>query len=266
MCRVKLDMGGMENASCIFYFEESVNGKGEVNTLLAHEIAHQWFGNSATEKDWPHLWLSEGFATYLTDLYVLDAQGKEAFTNRMIAERTKVLQFYKRYQAPVVDTLADHPIKILNPSSYEKAAWVLHMLHNDLGDGLFWKCIKTYYQEYKLKNANTQDFIRIVEQVSGREYSSFFRQWLRTTGHPNLEVSWEAKGKKVVSMVITQQQDALFNTDLTILLKGKKKEKLQEIKVRQRRTVVELPVDFKVKEVELDPNTELFFEGRVKQL
>lgn len=259
----KTRYGGMENASCIFYFEESVNGKGEVDALLAHEIAHQWFGNSASEKDWPHLWLSEGFATYLTDLYIRETEGEEAFKNRMMGERDKVLKFYKIYQAPVVDTLADNPLKILNPSSYQKAAWVLYMLHNDLGDALFWKCLKSYYEQYKFSNANTQDFIRVIEKTSGREYSAFFRQWLRTTGHPQLEVVWEQTSKKTITITVTQQQNALFDVELEVLLKGKKVDELKEIRINKRKTVIELPCEAKTKELVLDPNTRMFFEGNV---
>lgn len=261
----KTRYGGMENASCIFYFEKSVSGEGKVNNLIAHEIAHQWFGNSASEKDWPHLWLSEGFATYLTDLYVLEVQGEETFKRKMSDERDKVLKFYQVYQAPIVDTLADHPNKILNPNSYEKAAWVLHMLRNKLGDDMFWKCLRAYYQKYKLSNAATPDFIRVVNNTSGKDYTAFFRQWLRTTGHPDLEIAWGKAGKNGVVLTITQQQRVLFDTEVAILFKGKKSEIVKTVSFKERVTQIELPIGFKVKEVILDPEVALFFNGNLKK-
>ena len=86
----------MENASAIFYSENSVSGKRKSESLLAHEIAHQWFGDSATEKEWAHLWLSEGFATYFTNLYLEQKYGKNKFNERLINERNKIIRFYER--------------------------------------------------------------------------------------------------------------------------------------------------------------------------
>jgi aminopeptidase N len=91
----KTQFGGMENAGAIFYFEKSVTGERKHEDLIAHEIVHQWFGNSASETDWPHLWLSEGFANYFSSLYILETKGEAAFQERMKEERKTVLNFYK---------------------------------------------------------------------------------------------------------------------------------------------------------------------------
>src|SRR5579875_4090887 len=97
----------MENASCIFYAEESVTGDRRWEDVLAHEIAHQWFGDMASEKSFAHLWLSEGFATYLTDYYIENKYGKDSANKRLQKERQQVIEFDKANNHPVVDSTTD---------------------------------------------------------------------------------------------------------------------------------------------------------------
>jgi aminopeptidase N len=130
----KTIFGGMENANAIFYFENSVTDTG-IEALMTHEIAHQWFGNSASEKDWSHLWLSEGFATYMTHLYLEEKYGEDSFNNRREADREKVIAFSKTRNTPVSDTSASNNLmQLLNANSYQKGGWVLHMLRRKVGD------------------------------------------------------------------------------------------------------------------------------------
>ena len=112
----KTIFGGMENASAIFYFENSVTGKKQQETLLAHEIAHQWFGNTATEKSFAHLWLSEGFATYMTHLFVESKYGKDSLNKRMQGERAQVINFVNTSHRPVIDNTSDL-MSLLNENS-----------------------------------------------------------------------------------------------------------------------------------------------------
>ncbi len=123
----KTMFGGMENAGAIFYYEGSVTGNRTVHDLISHEIVHQWFGNHATEKNFAHLWLSEGFATYLTHVYIESIYGTDSLNKRMADDRTTVLDFVKNMKRPVVDSTSDY-MKLLSPNSYQKGSWVLHML------------------------------------------------------------------------------------------------------------------------------------------
>ncbi len=166
--------GGMENAGCIFYYEKSVNAN-DIESLMAHEIAHQWFGDNVTEKDWPHLWLSEGFATYMADLYLENRYGKDSLKNLLITQRQQVISYSVNHKTPVVDTSeSKHLMNLLNDNSYQKGAWVLHMLRRKLGDSLFWKGIRAYYKTYSGQNANTTDLEKVFEKVSGQNLQTLF--------------------------------------------------------------------------------------------
>ncbi len=200
----KTRYGGMENASSIFYYESSVDK--EIIPLLAHEIAHQWFGNMATEANWHHIWLSEGFATYFTDLYIEWSQGEEAFLGRMTRERTKVLRYGSGNKKPVVNTEITDYNRLLNPNSYEKGAWVLHMLRHKIGYPTFMEVVRTYYARFGGKNALTEDLQGVMEELSGMDLEGFFQQWLYFKVNPEIVV--EMMGKKKVRIKQVQEGPA----------------------------------------------------------
>ncbi|MDV7187869.1 M1 family metallopeptidase [Lutibacter sp. TH_r2] len=256
----KTRFGGMENAGNIFYFEKSVTGKQEHEDLIAHEIAHQWFGNSASEIEWSHLWLSEGFATYLTDLYLLETQGEAIFNKRLAEEKTKVLNFYKQYPKPVVDGTQTNFMKLLNPNSYQKGAWVLHMLRNKIGDEVFWKGIKAYYEKYKFSNASTTDFKKVMQEVSGKNLELFFKQWLFRAGHPIIKTSHVFFNKKL-RLTVEQLQEKAFEFPLEIeLVYNDKTSEIKLIEVSNKAYQYEIETEKEVKSINLDPNLKLLFE------
>ena len=256
----KTRFGGMENAGNIFYFEESVTGKRDNAYLIAHEIAHQWFGDSASEIDWPHLWLSEGFATYLTDLYVLNTEGESAFKTRLQNQRNKVVNFYKKQQTPVVDTQTTNYMQLLNANSYEKGAWVLHMLRNKIGNELFWKSIQNYYNKYQFKNASTTSFKNVVSEVSKTNLDAFFNEWLFQEGHPVLKTSWISFNKKL-KIIIDQTQKSIFQFPLDIeIFYTDGTSEIKTIEVTYQSAPYEIDVRADVKDIKLDPNINLLFE------
>ncbi len=175
----KTRFGGEENASAIFYSERSIKGDRKVEALLVHEIAHQWFGNSGTEKDWQPIWLSEGFATYMTHLYLENKYGIDTLLKRMKVDREQVVAFSKKRNTAVVDTsVASYFMELLNANSYQKGGWVLHMLRRRLNYDIFWKGIRKYYADFAGHNAATDDFRAAMETVSGQNLKQFFQQWL----------------------------------------------------------------------------------------
>jgi len=250
----KTIFGGMENASAIFYFENSVTSKG-IEELMAHEIAHQWFGDAASEINFSNLWLSEGFATYMTNVYMESKYGTDTLKKRLEQQRNKVLKFEKRKFTPVVDTASNgNYMQLLNANSYEKGGWVLHMLRHKLGDSLFWKGIRNYYKKYDGGNAGTGDLRTVMEQASGQDLNTFFNQWLFRPGHPALNITWKYDASSsAVLFNIVQKQNSLFEFPLEISLDGV----IHNIPVKEKDTIVSVPVKVKPGVIKVDPEVNL---------
>lgn len=257
--------GGMENASAIFYSDEtSITGKRKSESLLAHEIAHQWFGDMATEADWSHLWLSEGFATYMTILYFEHKYGVDTARYMLQKNRSTVIDFARKELRPVVDSSVTNYMELLNANSYQKGGWVLHMLRRQLGDSTFWKGIQTYYSKYAGKNAVTGDLCKVMEEVSGQHLKQFFHQWLFTTGHPKLDIQWKYNtSKKEVNITVIQQQHMVLQFPLE-LSTGSVVSK--PVLIKERETHFTIPVTEKPTTITIDPQVNLLFEGNIRPL
>jgi aminopeptidase N len=255
--------GGMENASNIFYSENSITGKRDCERLIAHEIAHQWYGNSASEREWAHIWLSEGFATYFTHLYIEEKYGRKIMIQDLLRDRARVLTFHKLAPRPIVDTTVQDLNELLNPNSYQKGAWVLHMLRHVVGEEAFWKGIRVYYQRFRLGNALTADFQQTMEEVSGKKLDWFFQQWIFQAGHPKYQLSWEVK-KGTLKLQVEQQQEALFSMplDIAIYLKDNDMPRFETIELNDRSGSFEFPVEKEVEKVVLDPGQWVLKEVR----
>lgn len=182
--------GGMENSSAIFYSQQAIAAGRDIEGTVSHEIAHQWFGDSVTEVDWSHLWLSEGFATYFGALFFEHVDGPAALRERMASAADAYLASGDSAR-PVVDE-RDDLFGLLNRNSYQKGGWVLHMLRRELGDGPFFDGIRAYYERFRDATASSDDLRRVMEEVSGRDLTRFFDQWLHRPGHPVLAVDTEA--------------------------------------------------------------------------
>jgi aminopeptidase N len=253
--------GGMENAGCIFYDENAFNGKRTSEGLIAHEIAHQWFGNSASEMDWPHIWLSEGFATYFTNLYIESKYGEAAFDQQMLKDRSKVFAFEKTYHHAVVDTNYRNLNDVLNPNSYQKGSWVLHMLRRELGDSLFHLAIQNYYAKFRLSNAETMDLMIEMERVSDKDLDQFFKQWLYSAGHPEVKVKYTQKGKKVTVVAEQKQKSQIFIFDLTIRFELNDGTSVDyELPLKNRKQEVDLDLKGKIKSIKVDPEVDMLVE------
>jgi len=266
----KTRYGGMENAGNIFYSETSVNGKSSVESLVAHEIAHQWFGNSATEYSWFDIWLSEGFATYLTDMFLEFKYGKDRLRERMEMERKKVIRYNSMISKPVIDTSITNWNKLLNPNSYEKGAWVLHMLRHKIGEKSFIETLRKYYKKYQNKNSTTEDFRKVAEKESNQDLKSFFDQWLRKPGFPQLEINWKIKNGLLI--INTTQLKGDFDFKLPIRIQnnnnGKSIDYDIDIKCKNKSVLLKIDEGFSEENSNLiiDPNVVLLHSASLSQM
>jgi aminopeptidase N len=189
--------GGTEHATAIFYGEKAVAaGRGPV----VHEVAHQWWGNAVTERDWDDVWLSEGFATYFTHLYAEQFSGRDAFVRGLVRD----IELIVRAQAAApdqavihrnIDAAAGIP-GLLNRLVYQKGGWVLHMLRGLIGTDAFRSGLREYYRRYRNANASTDDLRQTMEQAAGRELGWFFDQWLKRPGLPELSGAWQYRPER----------------------------------------------------------------------
>jgi aminopeptidase N len=198
--------GGMENSTAIFYDEKRYRQANMDEGIVAHETAHQWFGDAVTEADWHHVWLSEGFATYLAALWQLHADGDSAFQAVMSKAAAEIFGA-KETARPVVDTAAHDLVGLLNTNNYQKGSWVLHQLRGLVGDSAFYNGLRGYYREYRDSTALSADFARVMSQAAKQDLDWYFRQALLQPGFPMLEIAWNHAGKKL-TLEVRQTQPA----------------------------------------------------------
>jgi len=183
--------GGMENSTAIFYAEQEYVARRMGEGVVRHETAHQWFGDAVTEREFHDLWLSEGFATYLGLVAGAALDGDSVLTRGLRGEALRYMSA-REVDRPVIDTPVTTPTELLDANSYNKGAWVLHMLRGLLGDSTFWQGIRDYYGRFRDSSVTSEDFQRVMEHASARRLDWFFTQWLRRPGFPQLDVAWRA--------------------------------------------------------------------------
>lgn len=262
--------GGMEAATAIMYHESAVTGERPVRwrNVIIHEVAHQWFGNAVTESDWDDVWLSEGFATYFTLLYIEHAYGRDEMVAGLRSSAERVFAHYAEepeYRV-VHDDLSDMR-RVTSAATYQKGSWVLHMLRSRIGDEAFRDGIRTYYRRHFNGNASTADFRRAMEEASGVDLSAFFEQWLHRGGNPRFEGWWDYDPTaRAVRIELNQVQTAGPTYALTleagIHLDGEAlPSHVEPLEVGQRFHRFVVPVEREPTSVTLDPGTKLLFQA-----
>ena len=254
--------GGMEAASAILYSDKSVKGDRNKRwrNVVIHEIAHQWFGNSVTEYDWDDVWLSEGFATYFTLLFIEHEYGRDAFIEGLKSSQKRVDSFHKKNpNYTIVHDNLKNMKDVTSSQTYQKGSWVLHMLRGVLGTKIFWKGIKNYYLKYKDLNASTADFKKVMEEVSGKNLTTFFNQWLYQPGVLKLEGEWYYdKGKTELVLEIKQVQDGKILVEMPIEIGINyevNKQKIQKIQLAGAYSEHRIKLENEPINIYLDPNS-----------
>ena len=259
--------GGMEAASAIFYGDNSVTGTRDVRwrNVIIHEVAHQWFGNAVTENDWNDVWLSEGFATYFTLLYIEHAYGRDEFVRGLERSRNRILRFYAEqpdYRV-VHDNLTDMS-QVTTSMTYQKGAWTLHMLRGLIGTEAFWKGIRTYYARHFNGNATTEDFRQAMEEASDIELGWFFEQWLYQGGVLAIDGGWRYHADRGVVTVDLAQTQATYQfampLDIAIHSAGGVV-RVERVELVDRQHTFEFAVDGTPTALALDPGVWVLMEA-----
>jgi aminopeptidase N len=270
--------GGMENSSVIVFSSTLFSARVEplsnvfkiregLRDVIAHEIAHQWFGDSVTAATWSDLWLSEGFADYFAGLFIQRYEGEADFQRYMKNEADAYFNYEKNTRTPIHDTNTEDLFKLLNANNYQKGAWVLHMLRAELGDAQFFSGIRIYYEAHKNATATSEDLRAAFEQASGQDLKDFFARWVYGAGHPSYELSWQWNQKtNKLRMILKQlQPEPAFPNAVPIDILTANGKRRFILKPTGRQTVDEAKLDAAPTGINIDPDNTILKDARINQ-
>ncbi|MGH2639851.1 MAG: M1 family metallopeptidase, partial [Rhabdochlamydiaceae bacterium] len=259
--------GGMENISATTLTEKTLHDERahldfQSENLVSHELAHQWFGDYLTCRDWSHAWLNEGFATYFNALFREYDEGVEDFQYSMIANFEKLNDDVdERYQRQIVERRYWDPEEMFDSHTYEKGSWVLHGIRGLLGEDLFWRGIRQYVARYKLSLVETSDLRKVLEEVSGLDLEPFFEQWLYSPGFPEYSAALSFDERSNLARIEIEQTNAelegvpLFSsTPIDIVFSFKDgSQKSTRIRMNQKKSSFYFSLSDKPVNVSVDP-------------
>lgn len=204
--------GGMENTTLTTLTHRTIFSSATENIrttrrLDAHELAHQWFGDYVTCKDWSHLWLNEGFATFYTHLYEGEKYGRDAMLYGLYTDATNKILTRSDDKRPIVFNAYKTPGEQFDYRAYPKGSWVLHMLRSQLGPELYRTCIREYLKKHALSSVVTDDLRQVIEEHSGQTMDRFFDQWVYHAAQPKLKITYRwLPESKLAKLNIKQTQ------------------------------------------------------------
>ncbi len=250
--------GGMENTSATTLDDCLLDARAaldeDADDLISHELGHQWWGDLVTCRDWAHLWLNEGFASYCECIWAEHHEGADEYSLDVWRKARGAKAAVDR---PVVDRRYPTPDSMFDNRAYPKGAFILHMLRQQLGDAVFFAGLKRYLTDNRLRSVETVDFRRAMEQVSGRDLERFFYDWTERPGHPKLAVAttYDAAAKQVRIEVKQTHAGEPFRFPLTIRLQGAKGQEPRAIEERidDRTRTIQVPCDTRPLGIEIDP-------------
>jgi len=270
--------GGMENTTATTMYEHVIYDERASldvtsDDLVAHELAHQWFGDYVTCRDWPDGWLNEGFATYMEHVFREHHLGKDEYFYGVKADLDAYIgEAQGRYRRAIVCRDYDAPLDLFDRHLYEKGGLVLHLLRMELGDTLFWAGIKLYLTRHARGIVETRDLMRALEDASGRSLGRFFEQWVFQPGHPEIEVgvAWD-KGALTLSVkqthATTDGVASVFELPLEVEVHHAKASRLHMLKLAEtgaRAEVFTVPCAERPSFVVIDPRARVLGDVKVK--
>jgi aminopeptidase N len=206
--------GGMENTSttlltdrCLLDERAALDNR-TTESLVVHELAHQWFGDLVVIKHWSHAWIKEGMASYSEVMWTEHEYGdQEAAYYRLREARSYFSEDSSRYRRPMVTHVYREAIELYDRHIYEKGSCVYHMIRAELGEELFWKAIQTFVQDNAHKTVETVDLLRAIEKATGRNLAFLFDQYVYRGGHPDFEIDYSWDGdSNLAKVTVTQTQ------------------------------------------------------------
>ncbi|MDQ4121233.1 MAG: M1 family metallopeptidase [Acidobacteriota bacterium] len=207
---------GMENITATTMADTEIYnalepaGLRNTENLVTHELAHSWFGNLVTCKNWSELWLNEGFATFMESVFIENEYGRAAYLEEMRSNAEQAFaQEDINLKHPLVNLRARPDPLLFDSITYKKGGFVVHMLRETVGEEMFWKSVNAYLNAHKFGSVETTDLQRAFEQTSGKDLNWFFEQWTRKAGYPNLKITPAYNpAAKQLRFVIKQTQKA----------------------------------------------------------
>jgi aminopeptidase N len=256
--------GGMENTSATTLFDRALLDERaaldvDMASLVSHELAHQWFGDLVTCRDWSHAWLNEGFATYLEHLWREHDEGRDAYFHGLEQDlETYLDEDGGRYRRAIVTNVWASPIDIFDRHLYQKGGLVLHALRQHLGDDAFFGGLAHYLAKMRGQGAETRDLMRAMEEATGRSLESFFDQWTAKGGHPQLEVSSEHDAGvlrvTVVEKGVKPSEPSPFVVSLPLRVVTEKGTSTHVLEIGKARETFAIPIEAAPKMVLVDPD------------
>ena len=258
--------GGMENTGATTLTMRALQTPEEAidqtyETLISHELAHQWWGNLVTCRDWSEGWLNEGFATYSEIVFWEAEHGKdEADFARLEQMCSYLCEDGGDYRRAIVETRYGVPSDIFDRHLYEKGATVAHMLRVTLGDEVWRRSLRRYLTENAFRGVETSDLRRACEEESGKNLSWFFDAWIHHGGHPELRVTraWDDSSKTLTLKIdqIQEESDgtpAVFRLPMTLEIVAGPKRLRIPVEIRERSQTLQIPLGTAPRYVALDP-------------
>jgi aminopeptidase N len=270
----EFQFGGMENITATTHADSEIFAvdfmPGATEDLVSHELAHSWFGNLVTCRNWSELWLNEGFATFMEAAYREKAYGREHYILKIKEDALRFISedAVNRNRHGLFNERAQPNAELFDTTTYQKGGAVVHTLRAEIGDEAFWKAINVYLNGHKFGNVETPDLQKAMEDASGRDLKWFFNQWVYKAGYPRLEIkqTYQAQ-KKTLNLTVTQTQKSdaitpeafILPMDIEIVTAdgitgGTKTEK---IKIDKRTQTFSIPLDRNPSEVRFDKDSKI---------
>ena len=237
-----------------------------VEDIVSHELAHSWFGNMVTCKNWAELWLNEGFATFMEAAYREKMYGREEYleTIRGFAFEHFLEHIPREKRHGLFNRLARPDDSIFDSTTYQKGGAVIHTLRETVGDEAFWRAIHVYLERHKFENVETADLQKAMEEASGQKLEWFFSQWVYSGGYPELEIAQTYnRKKKTLTVTVSQTQEAddlvpaVFILPMDVEITTGKGAKTEKIQINKRVQTFSFKADVEPTSVVFDKNLKI---------